>query len=279
MTDKSKLISDALATTSDSSKKGALKEPLQGSTLDLSSQDTIMLLSQSLEKVLRSSIVPSIESNLQQSLRKSFTSNEFVASLAKEVSKEVSQSLDREVEKAMKKSMLLIENSSFDAIGRSTAILDAKLNQTVGSLDRLSIQDQKIDKLMDMVDSLSRELQTMRASAPAEVAFVNGGQLKTESDSELLQTLLTRGQYEDALSLWISSERQDELFHIVMLFDPVSVCAGLSQMLLLSIIAACSKSLLDQLAQRLVWIEVSLEHLDMSVSFVISRFQALFVQC
>ncbi|KAK9471420.1 uncharacterized protein V1510DRAFT_431334 [Dipodascopsis tothii] len=233
------------------------------SPVDLGSQDMVRTISESIGDVIRQNIYPSLEATLQsyidRSLQKSFARDELVSSLSREISRNIAG----EVAAATKKAIAQVERASAEAMMRHSAAMDAKLNQALAQLGQVSQQEAKIDMLLNQVNILSAEVQSLRSAA------VNGGaEAPPKSEADVLKHLLSTGQCEDALSLWIASKQKEDLFAVLMLFDANTVCRSASPMLLLSIIAACSNSLLDHISHKLLWVEAALNHLDLSEKYV-----------
>ena len=87
-----------------------------------------------------------------------------------------------------------------------------------------------------------------------------------QQEIELIDEAMQRGNYEQGVIIWLQSKYQTEIFdEYYVRYDP-QFLHGCSSLVALSVIAALTISLVNNIPQRLHWLEVILEFIDPAVS-------------
>lgn len=114
---------------------------------------------------------------------------------------------------------------------------------------------------------LSRPQSRPQSGPPQNMAAqpIAPGPLADTAEATEISRLLNAGRYEDATMKWIQSSQQADLFDHVFVNIRPDYLPRLSAMLMLSVGVAVTSSLQTNVAQRLNWINVILNNLNLAV--------------
>ncbi|KAJ5126152.1 hypothetical protein N7526_008329 [Penicillium atrosanguineum] len=113
---------------------------------------------------------------------------------------------------------------------------------------------------------LSRPQSRPQSGPPQNIAAqpIAPGSLADTAEATEISRLLNAGRYEDATMKWIQSSQQADLFDHVFVNIRPDYLPRLSTMLMLSVGVAVTSSLQTNVAQRLNWINVILNNLNLA---------------
>ncbi|GES60404.1 topoisomerase II-associated protein PAT1 [Aspergillus terreus] len=236
-------------------------------------------ISQQLSGILRQSLPDTVSRAVQQP--------EVVKVLSEAVGKNLAPHLDTEITKAVSTAV----TPTFKTLTARIADLEKQVKHQEAQRQTDSA---KIDQLTSLVRGLSDTVASMAAaqnefqseilklrgaSAPAPVSAPSAEirsaapapapaasvQTTSPEDAELreIEALMSRGQFEEGAIKWLQSSQQADLFDNYFIRRNPAFLTSLSPIVTLSVGVAVTSSLKTNAAQRLMWLDVVLQTINL----------------
>ncbi|KAL4898321.1 hypothetical protein BDV59DRAFT_166644 [Aspergillus ambiguus] len=229
-----------------------------------------------------SGVVPrELRQTLPDTVTRAVQQPEVVKSLSDAVSKKLTSHLDSEIAKAVNTAV----TPTFKTLTARIADLEKQVKQQETQRQSESV---KIDQLTALVRGLSDTVSSMaaaqkealklnhggpsaeihgapKAPAPAPAPVPAPAQAASPEAAELaeIEGLMNQGQIEEGAIKWLQSSQQADLFDNYFIRRNPSFLTNLSPIVALSVGVAVTSSLRTNAAQRLMWLEVVLQTINL----------------
>ncbi|KAI9718852.1 MAG: hypothetical protein M1828_006541 [Chrysothrix sp. TS-e1954] len=238
-------------------------------------------VSETLTSSLRSSITRDIGSGLPTAVTKALQSHEALQSISDQVARKLSNVVQAEIASNLSKTVTpAMKSVATDLASTMAAEFGRHVESQTNKVElRLQHDAEKIDRLTALAESLTATMQNM-ASAQSELhqeifslrthvqdqrnAAPPLARPQAPSDPEVdsIAELMSTGKLEEGTIKWLQSSRQAELFDKLFAKYSPTYMRELSQMVVLSTVAAASTSFEDHLGQRLAYLEMAMSCID-----------------
>ncbi|KAE8351673.1 hypothetical protein BDV28DRAFT_15988 [Aspergillus coremiiformis] len=213
-----------------------------------------------LSEAVRQKLFPDLEVEISKAVQRTVTPA--FKTLTTRVAEKVGSDLEKQMEAQMKQYEVQRQNDSAK-IDQLTTLVRG-LSDTVASMAAAQTSFQnEILRLNRGLGQQEKDRQSLQQ--PAATIAVPPSEAQSTEDAELAEIaqLMGQGKYEEGSIKWLQSHQQADLFdNLFITFDP-SYLTTLSPIVALSVGVAVTSSLQTNVAERLQWLEVVLQTVNL----------------
>ncbi|KKA20490.1 hypothetical protein T310_5478 [Rasamsonia emersonii CBS 393.64] len=203
-------------------------------------------------KVMHSSITPTIKNAVLRSTEK----------LGVDLERQVQAQL-KQYEAQRQSDAAKIDQLTTLVKGLSDTVASMAAAQTGFQNEILRLNRQLLSVSQQHVESESRRASQQQAAPPAGPSQVFSPRTPEETELAEIAQLMNEGRYEEASVKWLQSSQQADLFDNLFVRLNPAYLTGLSPIVALSVGVAVTTSLQTNVAERLSWLEVVLQTVDL----------------
>lgn len=254
---------------------------------DVASKAVDLKLAEVLTQQLTLSVPKEVKAVLPGAVTHALKDHEVQRTISEMTANKVSHAVQQHVNIALQSNIPNISNLAMQATQKMVADVERR---TTEQLRQAEVQRQndhtKIDQLTNLVRSLSETIhgmaegqsafqeQILRMQRPASRS-AQGGTSSVAADPELspedeevqmITQLMTEGKYEEGTIQWLQSSRQGELFDRLFVRCNPQYLRKLTPLVTLSVSAAITASFDSYVDERLEWLSIVLQNINLHVS-------------